>query len=411
MLEYRFLTINKARDRAREMSHKKGALFSWRTIAGEECSAFFPSGTAQYHINADIAYAIKLYYEATEDEEFITKYGAEIVMETARIWMDLGAYIARKNNKFCINAVTGPDEYTVLVDNNFYTNAMAQMHLSFAAGLAAKLKTENPEEYRRITEIMQLNESEPAEWLRAAKSMNLPYDDQLGIHPQDDTFLSKKIWNPAETPREPHLPLHHHYLVIYRHQVCKQADVVLAMFLLGDRFNVADKKRDYDYYEPITTHDSSLSYCTFSVIASEIGYAEQAYDHFMQTARMDLDNIQGNSSYGVHVAAMGGTWMAIVNGFAGMRAYNGKLSFAPHLPSAWQSYSFKILFKGQLLHIQVDANEVRYRLLTGEAIEFEHDKLQINLTKDYPIKVVPTNGETGLGKQSNKQEARERVDV
>jgi alpha,alpha-trehalose phosphorylase len=147
------------------------------------------------------------------------------------------------------------------------------------------------------------------------------------------------------------------------------------------------------------------------VIASEIGYAEQAYDHFMQTARMDLDNIQGNSSYGVHVAAMGGTWMAIVNGFAGMRAYNGKLSFAPHLPSAWQSYSFKILFKGQLLHIQVDANEVRYRLLTGEAIEFEHDKLQINLTKDYPIKVVPTNGETGLGKQSNKQEARERVDV
>lgn len=390
MLEYRYSALDKARTRAREMSHPKGALYAWRTIAGEECSAYFPGGTAQYHINADIAYAIKQYYEATGDEEFMTKYGAEVAMETARIWMGIGSYIKKRNNQFCINEVTGPDEYTAMVNNNFYTNAMAQAHLKFAAHWADKLKTSQPEDFRRIKAAMNLSEDEPNEWKRAADAMYLPYDEELGIHPQDDSFLYKKVWNLAENPRKHDLPLHYHYLVIYRHQVCKQADVVLADFLLGNQFSSEDKKRDYDYYEAITTHDSSLSHCTFSVMASEIGYFDKAYKYFQKTARGDLDNLHGNTSYGVHVASMAGTWMAIVNGFAGMRAYDGKLQFAPYLPEEWSQYAFRVNFQSKLLLVEVDGKEVRYRLLEGDALTVNHRGTQVALTKAAPVKVFET---------------------
>jgi alpha,alpha-trehalose phosphorylase len=400
MLEYRYSILNKARERAREMSHAKGALFAWRSIAGGECSSYFPAGTAQYHINADVAYAIKQYYEATLDEDFIRKYGAEIVMETARIWIGIGTYVARRNNQFCINEVTGPDEYTAMVDNNFYTNVMAQTHLRFAADLAAKLNKDSPTDFQRIAKAMDLSADEPVEWLKAADSMYLPYDKELGIHPQDDTFLNKKKWNLAENPRKSYnLPLHYHYLVIYRHQVCKQPDVVLALFLLGNRFSAEDKRRDYEYYEEITTHDSSLSHCTFSVMASEIGRPDKAYEYFMHTARGDLDDLHKNTSYGVHIAAMGGTWMAIVNGFGGMRVYDGSLRFAPYVPKKWDRYSFRVVFKSQLVQVEVERKEVRYRLLDGDALQFEHWGTPVKLTKAAPTKVVslaPNNPRVAL---------------
>ena len=374
------------------MSHDKGALYAWRTIAGEECSAFFPGGTAQYHINADIAYAVKQYYEATGDEDFMLRCGAEIVMETARIWMGIGACIERKNNQFCINEVTGPDEYTAMVDNNFYTNAMAQMHLRFAASLAAKLKAKYPLEFHRINKSMALSTDEPREWTQAADAMYLPYDKELGIHPQDDTFLSKKKWDFNSMARPSHtLPLYYHYLVIYRHQVCKQADVVLANFMLGDQFTLDEKKRDYDYYEEITTHDSSLSHSTFSVMASEVGYPDKAYNYFMKTARGDLDNLHGNTSYGVHIAAMAGTWMAVVNGFAGMRVYNAKLQFAPHLPEKWQHYSVRVNFRSCLLQIDIDKEKAQYRLLEGASLEFKHHDANVQLTKAAPVQILAIN--------------------
>ena len=402
MLEYRYSILNKARLRAREMSHDKGALYAWRTIAGEECSAYFPGGTAQYHINADIAYAIKQYYEATKDEDFMLRCGAEMVMETARIWMGIGAYIPKKNNQFCINEVTGPDEYTAMVDNNFYTNAMAQMHLKFAAHLADKLKAEHPKDFHRITKTMVLSTEEPKEWLRAAESMYFPYDQELGIHAQDDTFLSKKKWDFNEMSRPSHnLPLHYHYLVIYRHQVCKQADVLLAMFLLGDQYTADDKKRDYDYYEEITTHDSSLSHSTFSVMASEVGYSDKAYDYFMKTARGDLDNLHGNTSYGVHIAAMAGTWMAVVNGFAGMRVYDGELHFSPQLPQKWKHYGFRISFQNSLLQIDIDPAKVKYSLLEGNNLEFKHHGKTIQLSKSAATKELPLNGHKQEAEESN----------
>ncbi len=384
LLDYRYAGLDQARERARDLAHAKGALYPWRTIAGEECSAYFPAGTAQYHINADIAYSIKLYFEATGDLDYMARAGAEIVIETARIWLGVGAY--DRAGRFCINEVTGPDEYTALVNNNYYTNAMAQMHLRFAAEVVDTLRTRRPADLQRIAAATALETGEAADWLRAAGRMALPYDAALGIHEQDDSFLSKKAWDFAATPKENYpLLLNYHPLVIYRHQVCKQADVVLALLLLSEQFTLDDKKRDFDYYEALTTHDSSLSTCIFSIIASEVGYPAKAYDYFMRTARLDLDDTHGNTHYGVHTAAMAGTWMGVAYGFGGMRVTDGALRFAPTLPAKWRHYQFKIHIRGALLQVRVEAGHVEYRLLRGESLQFRHRGARVAVSVESPL--------------------------
>lgn len=389
LVEYRYNTLDKARERAREMGHEKGALYPWRTINGEECSAYYPAGTAQYHINADIIYALKKYMEATNDKEFMLNFGAEMVFETARLWADLGNYDSKRENKFCINCVTGPDEYTAIVNNNCYTNYMAQLNLQYAVDIALWLKDKHNIAYEKIKVRIALEDEEILSFEKAAKNMYLPYDEELKIHPQDDSFLHKKIWDFENTPKEKHpLLLHFHPLVIYRHQVCKQADVVLTEFLFGNEFTLEDKKRDYDYYEPLTTHDSSLSTCIYSVMASEIGYREKAYDYFMTTVRMDLDDNQNNTQHGVHTACMAGAWMCMVNGFAGMRVYDGVLNFKPYLPANWDSYKFKISFNGSVLCVEVDGKAVNYKLDKGNELEFIHEGALIKIRKDKQISFV-----------------------
>jgi trehalose/maltose hydrolase-like predicted phosphorylase len=373
LLEYRFSILDKARARARKMSHAQGALFPWRTIDGDECSAYYPAGTAQYHINADIAFAVNKYVEATQDTDFKLSCGAEILFETARLWTSLGFYNPRKGNRFCINGVTGPDEYNVLVDNNCYTNLMARENLNNAYDTATWIKTFAPETFSRLASRIGLDEREVASWREAAENMLIPYDNEAQIHLQDDRFLDRVPWDLAALPDETRpLLLHYHPLVIYRHQVCKQADLVLALFLLGNCFTLAEKKRNYDYYEKVTTHDSSLSTAVFSIVASEIGYHEQAYNYFQCTARMDLDNCHGNTEDGIHAANMAGTWMCVVNGFAGMRDYCGKLSFAPYLPGRWEQYRFKVTYQGRLLRVTVKSSETRYLLIKGDDLTISH---------------------------------------
>lgn len=384
LLQYRYGGLPKARERARQMSHERGALYPWRTIAGEECSAYYPAGTAQYHINADVAYSIRLYLLATKDFDFVAQYGAEIVLETARIWTGIGSY--DRENRFCINAVTGPDEYTAVVNNNYYTNAMARMHMAFACEIADRLQAERPADWRRVAGAIGLEEGEIAAWRAACAAMRLPYDAELGIHAQDDSFLSKKPWDFANTPADKYpLLLHYHPLVIYRHQVCKQADVVLALLLLSDEFELADKRRDFDFYEKVTTHDSSLSSCIFSIVAAEVGYADKAYAYFMETARLDLDNTHANTEYGVHTAAMAGTWLGVAYGFAGMRLGSGGLRFAPTIPAKWTRYAFRVHVHGALLEVTVDAGGTRYRLVEGERIALRHHDESIELTQAAPI--------------------------
>lgn len=378
LLLYRYSILDGARARAREMGHGQGALFPWRTISGGECSSYFPAGTAQYHISADIAYSFVQYYLVTGDFEFIERYGAELLVETARLWIDTGHY---HDGKFKIDAVTGPDEYTAIVNNNYYTNVMAKYNLKWAARMMAEIKERAPEAFAGLAVTIGLKEDEIDEWLKAAEQMYLPYDSALHINPQDDAFLQKGIWDFDGTPAD-HYPLllHYHPLTLYRYQVCKQADTVLAHFLLEDEQDESVIRASYHYYEKITTHDSSLSSCVFSIMAAKIGELDKAYDYFIETARLDLDNTHGNTKDGLHMANMGGTWMAIVFGFAGLRIKDSGLSLAPVLPKQWDSYSFTILYLGRRLSISVDQNEPKVTLLSGDELTIRIFGREVRLT-------------------------------
>jgi len=298
LLLFRYNTLDQARKNA-ERIKLDGALFPWRTINGEEASGFFMGSTVQYHINADIAYALNLYYQVSNDQEFMENFGLEILVETARMWISLGSYIPMKDNKFCFNTVCGPDEYKPGVNNNAYTNYMAKFNLDTAVKMAAIIKKEAPEKYKRLAERIGLTEKEISEMKKIKEDIYLPYNKDLEITPQDDSFLYK---NPIEVDNIPEeeLPLvkNWHPLIIWRYQVIKQADVMLLMLQLGDQFSQDLKLRNYDYYEPKTTHDSSLSPAIYSIIASEIGYKNQAYNYFMQTARLDLDDYNENAYQG-----------------------------------------------------------------------------------------------------------------
>lgn len=380
LLEYRYSILPKARERARQMAHPIGALYAWRTINGEECSAYFPAGTAQYHINADIAFAVKRYFEATGDWDFMEHCGAEMLAETARLWADVGCYPATKGGKFCINEVTGPDEYTACVNNNYYTNLMARENLLFAAEIVNTMRKERPEAYAALAEKIGLQDNETSVWQEDGEKMYLPYDEERGICLQDDSFLDKEPWDFANTPKENYpLLMHYHPLVIYRHQVCKQADTVLAEFLLSSRFSKEQKQRDYDFYEPLTTHDSSLSAAIFSIIACEIGNSGDAFKHFSHTALTDLKDLHHNTKDGIHAASMAGSWMCVVNGFAGLRTDSGMPIFQTVLPEELTGYHFKFRYRGSLMEVSVDRSGSRITLLSGPAITVRFNGEEIHL--------------------------------
>lgn len=382
-LLWRLQTLDHARAHAREMNHARGALYPWRTIGGDECSAHYPSGSAQYHINAAIAFAIKLYVEASDDRAFLAEGGAEVLIETARIWLQVGHFNQRRGGAFCINDVTGPDEYTALVDNNYYTNRMAQEHLRYAVVVVRELTDSSPAIFAALRQKLELSEHEIADWSRAADAMYLPYDKRLGIVAQDDTFLDKPMWDFAGTPPEKYpLLMHHHPLTLYRHQVCKQADALLALVLAGDNVDRASKRRSFDYYEAITVHDSTLSASTFAVLAAEIGYAERAHDYFMEALRVDLDDLHANTSHGAHMAAMAGSWLALAWGFGGLRmAAAGCIGFDPILPSAWRGYRFGVVWKNRSITVAVDAQTASYTLTSGTPLSIMHAGKPLLLTE------------------------------
>jgi len=389
LLKHRYDMLDKARARARELGYR-GATFPWRTINGEEASAYYAAGTAQYHINADIAYALRKYVEVSGDQEFLRRYGAEILVETARLWYDLGFFSERKGGRFCINGVTGPDEYSAVVNNNYFTNLMARENLRYAVRTVRAIERTDSEGFRDLVSRTGLAGDEPAAWENAAERMYLPYDERLGVHPQDDDFLDLERWDFAATPEE-HYPLllHYHPLNLYRSQVIKQADTVLAMFLLSDQFTSESKKHNFDYYDPLTTHDSSLSVCVQSIVANEIGYRRKAMRYFNFAAVMDLSDVGGNMMHGAHIASIGGTWMALVYGFAGMRDHGGCISFRPRLPDEWSRLAFPLMIKGQGLKVDIDRAATTYRLTEGEQLTIHHDGEEITLSTATPDATRP----------------------
>ena len=368
LLVYRHSILDNARRQARLLGHKSGALFAWRSIDGQECSAYYPGGSAQYHINADVSLAVARYAEATGDGEFMASCGLEILLETARLWCDVGHFNPLRQGAFCIDCVTGPDEYTAVVNNNYYTNIMARENLKNAVKWGAWLRENNPAAYAALTEKIGFDEAEYDRFRAAAQAMYLPYDETLRIHKQDDSFLDKKPMDLSVVPPEQRPLLQHfHPLFIYRHQVLKQADLLQAAYNLPQYFDPEDLKRDYEYYERVTIHDSSLSVSIYSIMAAFNGNIEKAYQYFMQTVRTDLDDKQRNTKDGLHMANMAGAWLCIVHGLAGMRVLDSQLSFSPICPDWWEGYAFSVTFAGrEAIQVTVNPSTTAYVLAEGE---------------------------------------------
>jgi alpha,alpha-trehalose phosphorylase len=373
-LRWRHATLDLARERARQLG-LEGAAFPWRTIRGQECSGYWPAGTAAFHIGADISDAVVRYQAATEDEDFEHEVGLELLVETARLWRSLGHH--DPEGRFRIDGVTGPDEYSALADNNVYTNLLAQRNLHAAADAVAR----HPRHAAKLGADLE----EAAAWRDAARNMVIPWDEGLGVHPQSEGFTSHQDWDFAGTqPEQYPLLLHFPYFDLYRKQVSKQADLVLALHWCGDAFTAEEKARDFAYYEALTVRDSSLSASTQAVVAAEVGHLELAYDYLGEAALMDLRDLQHNTRDGVHIASLAGAWIAIVAGFGGMRDHDGVLTFAPRLPARLERLTFRLLFKRRRLKVDVAKGDATYLLLDGDPLEIGHHGRTITISAGKP---------------------------
>ncbi|MCA0145574.1 glycoside hydrolase family 65 protein [Blastococcus sp. LR1] len=397
-LIWRYSTLGLARDRARVLG-LRGAAFPWRTIRGEETSGYWPAGTAAFHINADIADAVVRYHSATLDESFDRDYGAELLLETARLWASLGHFDAEHG--FRIDGVTGPDEYTAVVDNNVYTNLMAQRNLREAA-VAVRRQPD-------VAARMGITDDEVAEWLRAASLMAVPYDTQRGVHMQSDGFTHHEEWDFAGTPREKYpLLLHYPYFEIYRTQVVKQADLVMALHLRGDAFTLEEKIADFAYYEPRTTRDSSLSATQQAVVAAETGHLELAHQYWAEAALTDIQNLHSNSGHGLHIASLAGGWTVAVAGFGGLRDHGGELTFAPRLPERITRLRFRVVYRGRKLTVTVEPDRTTYRLVDGEPLAIRHHGRRVTVDHSDLVLDVPPPPDVEPVSQPPGREPRRR---
>ncbi|MDT4940429.1 MAG: hypothetical protein QOJ34_518 [Pseudonocardiales bacterium] len=359
-LRWRLSTLELAQQRAATL-RLAGAAFPWRTIRGQECSAYWPAGTAAMHLQADIAVAAARYVWWTGDEKFERDDGLPLMVETARLWMSLG--YEGPDGRFHIDGVTGPDEYTALADDNVYTNLMAGKNLVAAADAA-----------QRWPDDSDARPDEIAAWRRAAQRMAVPYSERLKVHEQSARFTEHAVWDFERSAREDGYPLllHAPYFDLYARQVIKQADLMLAMHWCGTEFTAEDKARAFAYYEPLTVRDSSLSACTQAIMAAEVGHLELAADYLAEAALMDLHDIEHNAKDGLHIASLAGGWLALVAGFGGMRDTDQQLLFRPQLPPEWHRLSFSVRPCGQLLRVDITPGRVEYRLDGDEPLTLVH---------------------------------------
>jgi alpha,alpha-trehalose phosphorylase len=389
LLRFRHSMMSHARERAREL-RLSGALFPWRTIRGDEASAYFLAGTAQFHLNADIAYAIRRYTDVRGELGFLVETGAEILVETARMWVDLGFH--GDDGRFHIHGVTGPDEYTAIVDDNAYTNLMARLNLNYAAATMRRLQAEQPDAYAGLAAELGVRPIELDNWEQAATNMYVPHDPTRGITPQDATFLTHEPWDLERTPPEQFpLLMHFHPLTIYQRQVLKQADVVMAMFLLGNEFSLEEKRRNFEYYDPLTTGDSSLSASIQSIVASEVGDEDAACRYLDFALLMDLADVAGNVSSGVHIASAAGGWMGLVFGFGGVRDFDGHLTIDPRLPGRFTSLGFSLRFHDRQLRVRLTHEQERFLLTEGEPLDVSIRGRRHRLVRDRPLELGPSD--------------------
>ncbi len=337
-----------------------------------------------------MAWALTKYVDATGDVDFLMRDGIDLLVETARLWADLGFWRSNGDDSFHIHGVTGPDEYTTVVNNNLFTNVMARYNLERAAKAVDDLLRVAPDAHHAMVARLGLDPAEVDEWRACAVGMKIPFEEGLGIHPQDDYFLDREVWDLSQTPETLRpLLLHFHPLVIYRFQVLKQTDVVLALFLQGDRFTAEQKRADFEYYDPITTGDSTLSAVVQSVMAAEVGYHELALSYFNHALYVDLANLHDNTVDGLHIASAGGVWSALVNGFGGMRDHGGQLTFDPRLPEGWDSLSYALRWRGSSLRVTLTEDALDLSL-DGEPGAFVIVKVRgtaYEVSPDSPVRV------------------------
>ncbi|MEU6106181.1 glycoside hydrolase family 65 protein [Streptomyces flaveolus] len=378
-LRWRQDTLPAARDRAAQLG-LRGAAFPWRTIDGSEGSAYWPAGTAAFHVAADIAHAVVRYVAATGDTDFERDTGLELLVETARLWRSLGHH--DHHGVFHIDGVTGPDEYSAIADDNTYTNLMARSNLLTAADACER----HPDEASRLG----VDDEESAAWRDAAESVHIPYNDELRVHEQHAGFTRHQRWDFAGTGADQYpLMLHFPYFDIYRKQVVKQSDLVLAMYTCGSWFDAhCDEDqiaRNFAYYEPLTVRDSSLSACCQAVVAAQTGHLRLAYDYAAEAALMDLADLEHNTRDGLHIASLAGTWMALVAGFGGTRREGDSLRFSPRLPEKFSRLAFRLQFRGRCVSVEIEADKATYKLLTGDPLTIHHHGRPVLMNGDGPV--------------------------
>ncbi|GHB46800.1 glycosyl hydrolase [Streptomyces viridiviolaceus] len=378
-LRWRQDTLPAARDRAAQLG-LRGAAFPWRTVEGSEGSAYWPAGTAAFHVNADIAHAAVRYVAATGDTDFERDTGLELLVETARLWRSLGHH--DHHGVFHIDGVTGPDEYSAVADDNTYTNLMARANLLAAADVCER----HPDE----AALLGVDDEESANWRDAAEAVHVPYNAEVGVHEQNAGSTRYQRWDFAGTRADQYpLMLHFPYFDLYRKQVVKQADLVLAMYTCGSYFDATcDEEqiaRNFAYYEPLTVRDSSLSACCQAVIAAQTGHLRLAYDYVAEAALMDLADLEHNTRDGLHIASLAGTWMALVAGFGGTRRHGDTVRFAPRLPEKFSRLAFRLQFRGRCLRVEIEAGKATYTLLTGPPLTIGHHGTEVAVNGDGPV--------------------------
>lgn len=383
LLVYRYKHLEKAIENAKKLGFKDGAAFyPFVTMNGEECHNEWEITFEEIHRTSAMAYAIRDYIEYTGDKNYFTEYGLEVLIGIARFWSQRVNWSAEKS-KYVILGVTGPNEYENNVNNNWYTNYLGAWTLRFAQQAVDYVKNSDAKRYNEIVSKTSFKEKEETErWKEIVDKMYYPIDEKRNIILQQDGFMDKEILRVSELKKEDR-PLNQKWSWdrILRSCFIKQADVLQGIYLFEDDFDIETIRRNYDFYEPLTVHESSLSPCVHVILASKLGYKSSAYELYLRTARLDLDDYNNDTEEGCHITSMAGTWMSVVKGFGGMRVRDGKLHFNPFIPDQWKSYSFRIEFRGRVLKIKVSKDGVETKLESGEPLVIDVKGEDVQLKK------------------------------
>lgn len=389
LLIYRHKHLQRAIENAGKLGFKNGAaLYPMVTMNGEECHNEWEITFEEIHRNGAIAYAIYDYIRYTGDESYLASHGLDVLVGISRFWAQRVNF-SKEKNKYVMLGVTGPNEYENNVNNNWYTNYIARWTLRYTLESLNKVKSSNVSDYSRIIGNLNLKDDETSLWSKIADNMYLPEDKTRGVILQQDGFLDKDIMTVSQLPKEDR-PLNQKWSWdrILRSCFIKQADVLQGLYFFEDDFDTETIKRNFDFYEPMTVHESSLSPCVHVILASKLGYEEKAYEMYLRTSRLDLDDYNNDTEDGCHITSMAGTWLSVIKGFGGMRVKNDTLHFTPFIPKKWKSYSFRIEFRGRVIKIKVSNQRIETTLVSGDPFEIRINNEAVALSHNKTFEKV-----------------------